>query len=218
MRLAFFDLDKTILSINSGSLWVRREAMLGNLSAAQVLKASFWLAQYTAGLSSAMSMVEQAVAVLKGTDAQSLRRRTEVFFEHEVRHAYRPGALDAIARHRAAGDLMVMLTSSTSYLAELVAAELRFDAVCSNELEVDSAGQHTGLIVGGACFGAGKVVHAQRVAQRLSASVEDAAFYTDSYSDLAVLERVADPVAINPDVRLRRHAAKRGWRVEDWGR
>ena len=217
VRLAFFDLDKTILSINSGSLWVRREFVLGNLSGRDALRATRWLAQYTLGLASAASMVEEAVATLKGTRGDALRDRTRRFYENEVRHTYRPGALEAIERHRAAGDRLVMLTSSTHYLAALVAAELRFDAVCANELELDAAGLHTGGIVGGACFGEGKVTHAQRVAQKLALPLESATFYTDSFSDLAVLERVAEPVAVNPDVRLKRHAQRRGWPVADWG-
>lgn len=217
MRLAFFDLDKTILSINSGTLWVRREFALGNLSTRDALRAAGWLAQYTLGLAGAATMVEQAVASLKGSTAQTLRDRTRGFYESEVRHAYRPGALEAIARHRAAGDRLVMLTSSTHYLAELVAGELRFDDVRANQLEIDAAGAHTGGIVDGACFGEGKVAHARRAATSAGLRLEDAVFYTDSFSDLPVLERVAEPVAVNPDVRLKRHAQRRGWRVADWG-
>lgn len=217
MRLAFFDLDKTILSINSGSRWVRREFMLGNLSGRDALRAARWLGLYTLGLASAAAMVEEAVAMLAGSPADTLRERTRGFYEHEVRHTYRPGALAAIERHRAAGDRLVMLTSSTHYLAELVAAELRFDAVCANELEIDAGGRHTGGIVGGACFGEGKVTHARRAAEQLALPLETAAFYTDSFSDLSVLERVAEPLAVNPDVRLKRHAQRRGWPVADWG-
>ncbi len=218
MRLAFFDLDKTILSINSGTLWVRREFALGNMSGRDALRAASWLTQYTLGLTSAMSMVEEAVATQKGTSARVLRERTRGFFESDVKHAYRPGALEAIERHRAAGDRLVMLTSSTVYLAELVAADLRFDDVRANELEVDATGLHTGGIIGGACFGQGKVTHAQRAADKHGLKLQDAAFYTDSFSDLAVMELVAEPVAVNPDLRLKRHAQRRGWRVIDWGR
>ena len=217
MRLAFFDLDKTILSINSGTLWVRREFVLGNMSGREALRAASWLTQYTLGLTSAMSMVEEAVATQKGTSARVLRDRTRGFFENDVKHTYRPGALEAIERHRAAGDRLVMLTSSTVYLAELVAADLRFDDVRANELEVDGTGLHTGGIVGGPCFGQGKVTHARRAAEKHALKIEDAAFYTDSFSDLAVMELVAEPVAVNPDLRLKRHAQRKGWRVIDWG-
>lgn len=218
MRLAFFDLDKTILAVNSGSLWVRREVALGHLSKRKALRAAGWLVQYTLGFASAEAMVEDAVREVKGSSAADLRERTTRFFHEEVKQTYRPGALEAIEQHRRAGDRLVMLTSSSHYLAELVASDLRFDAVCSNELEVDALGLHTGLVVGGVCFGPGKVRHASRAAERFGGAVGDAAFYTDSFSDVAVLELVAQPVAVNPDPRLKRRAQQRGWRVVDWGR
>ncbi len=217
MRLAYFDLDKTILGVNSGTLWVRRELALGHLSKRTALRAATWLFQYTLGFASADSMVEEAVQQVKGTSSVELRDRTNRFFHELVKHTYRPGALEAIEHHRRAGDHLVMLTSSTNYMAELVAADLRFDAVCSNELEVDALGLHTGVVVGGVCFGQGKLRHATRAAERLGGDVRHAAFYTDSFSDVAVMEVVAQPVAVNPDPRLKRRAFKRGWRVVDWG-
>lgn len=217
MRLAFFDLDKTILSVNSGSLWVRREVALGYLSKRHALKAMTWLARYHLGFASAQAVVAEAVAHIQGTSAAELKARTERFFYEEVRHTYRPGALEAIKRHRAEGRKLAMLTSSSNYLARLVADELGFDAVLCNHLEVSPDGSHTGKVVGGVCFGAGKLPHALAEATRCGAQLRDATFYTDSYSDLAVLEAVSEPVAVNPDPRLRRHALKRGWQVVDWG-
>lgn len=217
MRLAFFDLDKTLLSVNSGSLWVRREVALGHLSKRDALRAMTWLARYHLGFASAEAMVADAVAHLTGTSSAELRERTERFFREEVRATYRPGALEALRRHRAEGRRLVMLTSSSHYLAELVAGELGFDGVLCNRLEVDASGAHTGLVVGGVCFGPGKLPHAQREAARLGVPLRDSTFYTDSYSDLAVLEAVSEPVAVNPDPRLARLARKRGWRVVDWG-
>jgi HAD superfamily hydrolase (TIGR01490 family) len=217
VRLVFFDLDKTILSVNSGTLWVRREVALGHLSKRHALRAMTWLARYHFGFASAEAMVAEAVAHLAGTEAAVLRARTERFFAEEVRQTYRPGALEAIRSHRAAGERLVMLTSSSNYLSCLVAEELGFDEVLCNHLEVDAAGRHTGRVVGGVCFGAGKLPHAQRSAAAHGGGLAGATFYTDSYSDLPVLEAVGHPVAVNPDPRLRRHALKRGWRVVDWG-
>jgi HAD superfamily hydrolase (TIGR01490 family) len=217
VRIAFFDLDKTILSVNSGVLWVRREVALGHISKRAALRAMTWLAGYHLGFGSAESIVAEAVSHIEGTSAADVRSRTERFFHDEVRHTYRPGALEAIKRHRAEGRKLVMLTSSTHYLARLVAAELQFDAVLCNELEVSQLGVHTGKVVGGVCFGKGKLPHALAEATRCGVDLRDSTFYTDSYSDLPVLQAVSEPVAVNPDPRLRRHAGKRGWQVVDWG-
>lgn len=217
VRIAFFDLDKTILSVNSGVLWVRREVALGHLGKRKAFRALAWLARYHLGFASAEAMVEEAVSHVVGTSSSALKDRTERFFHEEVRHTYRPGAREAIEQHRRERRRLVMLTSSSHYLAELVALDLGFDGVLCNRLEVDALGAHTGKVVGGVCFGPGKLPHAQAEAARLGVPLRDSTFYTDSYSDLPVLEAVAEPVAVNPDPRLRRHANKRGWLVVDWG-
>ncbi len=217
MAIAFFDLDKTLLAVNSGALWVRREVALGHLSKRQALKAVVWLAQYQLGFASAEQMVAQAVAQVAGTSAATLRERTERFWEEEVRSAFRPGGLDALKAHRAAGDACVLLTSSSNYLAQLASAELALDAMLCNTLAVDAQGLHTGQVEGRICFGEGKLVHAQAEAGRRGVGLGTCAFYTDSFSDLPVLEAVGRPVAVNPDPRLRRHAQRRGWAVVDWG-
>jgi HAD superfamily hydrolase (TIGR01490 family) len=217
VRIAFFDLDKTILSVNSGVLWVRREVALGHISKRKAFRAMAWLARYHFGFASAEAMVAEAVSHVVGTSSAALRERTERFFHDEVRHTYRPGAREAIEQHRREGRRLVMLTSSSHYLAELVALELRFDGVLCNRLEVNPDGTHTGKVVGGVCFGPGKLPHARAEAERLGVPLHDSTFYTDSYSDLPVLEAVSEPVAVNPDPRLRRHAHRRGWPILDWG-
>jgi HAD superfamily hydrolase (TIGR01490 family) len=217
MRLAFFDLDRTLLAVNSGTLWVRRELALGHLSKRQAMRAMWWLARYQLGFASGEDMVAEAVTHLKGTPSHALRERTARFYETEVRQTYRPGAVEHVEQHRGAGDRLIMLTSSSNYLSQLAAAELRFDAVLCNVLQVGGDGLHTGLVDGRVCFGEGKLVHARAEAMHAGGSLDDAFFYTDSFSDLPVMEAVGTPVAVNPDPRLRRHAARKGWRIVDWG-
>lgn len=215
--IAYFDLDKTILSVNSGTLWVRREVALGHLSKRKALKAAAWLARYHFGFASADSIVAEAVKFVTGTKVSDLRTRTEQFFTEEIRGQYRPGALGAIQKHRSEGRTVVMLTSSTNYMAELVSAELKLDGILCNVLEADANGIHTGNVAGGICFGAGKLTYARRDLERRGASLSDSIFYTDSFADLAVMEAIGTPVAVNPDLRLKRVASKRGWQIVDWG-
>lgn len=217
MRLAFFDLDLTLLSVNSGSLWIRRELALGHIGKRQALRAGLWLTRYQLGFASAEDVVAEAVSQITGTHAAGVKARTETFWHSELRHLLRAGALAAVEQHRSAGDRLVMLTSSTNYLADLAAAELKFDAVLCNRLEIGPDGRHTGRVDGRICFGEGKLAHARLEAGKSNAAVERAVFYTDSFSDLPVLEAVEVPVAVNPDPRLKRHALKKGWRVVDWG-
>lgn len=217
MSVAFFDLDKTLLAVNSGSLWIRRELSLGHITRMQALRASLWIARYHLGFVSMQDAVLAAISHLAGTPAQALQERTVTFYEEQVRPLYRPGALRALEEHRAAGDRLVLLTSSSGYLSELVSRELRLDAILCNRFEVDERGFHTGRPLGEVCFGSGKRTHAEGYASGVGVALSTCAFYTDSYSDLPVLEVVGKPVAVHPDYRLRREALRRGWPVVDWG-
>ncbi|MCY1076618.1 HAD family hydrolase [Archangium lansingense] len=217
MAIAFFDLDKTLLAVNSGSLWIRRELALGHITRWQALRASYWLVRYHLGFVSMQDALVQAIAHLQGTGEQPVRERTVRFYEELVRSQYRPGALRALEEHRSAGHRLVLLTSSSGYMSELVARDLGLDATLCNRFEVDAAGIYTGRPLGEVCFGEGKRSYAQAYASEADVPLSACAFYTDSYSDLPVMEVVGRPVAVHPDRRLRREALRRGWPVVDWG-
>ena len=217
MAVAFFDFDRTLLSVNSAWLWVRRELRLGHLSRFQAAMAALWVARYQLGFLSLDTTLQEIIASLKGVEQRDIVERTRVFYEEELRGLYRPGGLRVLEYHRSLGDTLVLLTSSTSYLSELVVRELRMDAALCNTFEVDAQGLHTGRAVGAICFGVGKLRHARDYAQAHGVALEDCTFYTDSYSDVSVMHVVGRPVAVNPDQRLRREAGKRGWNIVDWG-
>lgn len=216
MGIAFFDLDLTLLSANSGKLWIRREVALGQMSHRAALQAAVWLVQYQLGLG-ALSLVARAISGTAGMREAELRARTASFYERQVRPLFRPGAIRALQTHRQAGDRVVLLTASSHFIAERVAQELELDAILCNRLEIDGRGVLTGRTVGPVCFGPGKLLHARLEAQRHGVELSGCAFYTDSFSDVLVLEAVGRPVAVNPDPRLRRRANKRGWEIVDWG-
>jgi HAD superfamily hydrolase (TIGR01490 family) len=217
MRIAFFDLDLTLIAANSASMWIRREVALGHLTRTQNVRAASWLVRYQLGFASVEDAVGRAIAALAGTRSSDLRGRTDSFYERQVRPLFRPGGLLEVARARSAGARTVLLTSSSHYMAERVGAELSLDALLCNRLEVDRAGFHTGRTVGPICFGVGKLRHATQEAQERGVPLQECAFFTDSFADLPVLEQVGRAVAVNPDPRLLRVAKKRGWEVVDWG-
>ncbi|MCP3105433.1 HAD family phosphatase [Myxococcus sp. K15C18031901] len=217
MAVAFFDLDKTLIAANSGALWVRRERALGHVTRLQALHAGLWLARYHLGLVPMQAALARLLTRLAGLPAAPIHRRMAAFYAETVRTLYRPGALAAVEAHRRAGDRLVLLTSSTEDLSDLVARELHLDGVLCNHLEVDARGQHTGRPLGVICFGEGKRTLAQAYASEWGVALSACAFYSDSYSDLPTLEVVGQPVAVHPDHRLAREARKRGWPVVDWG-
>ncbi|HVE84879.1 MAG TPA: HAD-IB family hydrolase [Myxococcales bacterium] len=218
MGIAFFDLDRTLLSINSGSRWISWELRRGRLSPWQVARAAYYLGLYRLGRGRLEDALVEAISTLKGTSAADTRRRVEEFYELHVRAAYRPGGLKALAGHKEQGDVTALLSSTSVYLAEAVGRELSLDAVICNRFEVDGSGEHTGRSQGGLCYGSGKLHHAQAFAQSRGVPLDECVFYTDSISDLPVLERVGRPVVVNPDRPLRKVAVRKRWEVVDWGR
>lgn len=216
MPIAFFDLDRTLVRVNTGQLWVRQEWREGRISWWQSTRAMGWIAGYHLGFSRMESVLEEAIASLKGSTEAELEARTRSFYAREVAETFRPGARAVVAAHQAKGDTLALLTSASSYLAEAVGEVLGIPHALCNRFEV-VGGQFTGKPVSPLCFGPGKLVHAQRLAAELGEDLGSASFYTDSYSDFPVMDAVGHPVAVNPDPTLRRVALKRGWEVVDWG-
>ena len=114
--------------------------------------------------------------------------------------------------HRQQGHFVALISASTQFAVQPVAEYLHVDFLCTQLIDRDD--ELTGEVVDPPCYGAGKIVWAQRYADRHGADLRDAYLYTDSYSDLPLLDAVGHPVAVNPDGRLKRLAQKRGWPIE----
>ncbi|MBM4391301.1 MAG: HAD family phosphatase [Deltaproteobacteria bacterium] len=216
MPLALFDLDRTLISVNSGKLWVQRELSLGHVSRWQAMRAAAWISGYHLGFTRLEQVVLDAIATLEGATEGEIRDRTEAFYAEMVASTYRPGARQVVSRHKEQGDVVALLTTSSNYLCAPVQREFGIDHALCNRFEVRD-GAFTGKPDGPICFGAGKLHHARAFAEAQRLPLEEASFYTDSVSDLPVLEVVKTPVAVNPDPRLRRVARQRGWEIVDWG-
>jgi len=131
-----------------------------------------------------------------------------------VRDYIYPDAIGLIDQHRKAGDELCLLTAITNYLAEPLANYLKIENYCCNRMEVEN-GVFTGRMVKPLCYGKAKLDYAKEFAEQKGVNLADCTYYTDSITDLAVLEGIGYPVATNPDPLLRREALKRGWRIID---
>lgn len=216
-RAALFDLDRTLLDCNSGRLWMQHELRSGNIRLRDAVWASWWLTRYSLGFETGLDDVfAAAVRGLEGQSESELDRRTRAWFECHVRQRLRPGAAACLEEHRTAGDLLVLATSSSAYAAAAAAESFGLAQRISTLFEVVD-GHFTGAISSPA-LGHHKAARVREWAASGSIDLSKAVFYTDSMTDLALLEAVGEPVAVNPDRALRREARRRGWRVEDWGR
>ena len=216
MALALFDLDRTLIDVNSGHLWLRSEIRAGRVSMRDAAWAVWWFGRYALGLGAGLDQAfDQAVAAYAGTPDEELEARSDAFFDEIIAPRLRPGARRALDMHHEAGDRVALASSTTQYLARRACAAWGLDLAAYTELEV-SEGVVTGKI-SALALGHHKTTRTLEWAQAQGVDLATATFYTDSATDADLLERVGAPVVVNPDRRLRRLAAAKGWPVEDWG-
>lgn len=212
---AFFDMDNTLLRCNSGRRWISYLRRRGEMTRREMVRALSWLARYKFTSLDFESVTKRLVAAMAGDDEAELAEKCRLWVHAEILSEIHASARECIARHRKEGHLCIILSSSPPYVTEPVAEALSLDGVLCTRLEVKN-GKFTGQIRPPACYGAGKVHWAEQFAAEKKVDLESSWFYTDSYSDLPMLKRVGQRVAINPDPRLRRYARRVHWKIERW--
>jgi HAD superfamily hydrolase (TIGR01490 family) len=212
---AFFDLDRTLVACNTGRLFLKDLRRRGEISVGRGLRALGWLARYHLSLLDIESVTQKILFGMRGWSEKDFEERCSRLVEDDVLPLLLPAALRTIEKHRKDGHVLAILSTAPTYMTRPIARTLGIDEVLSTQLEVDG-GLFTGRVISPACFGAGKVHWAEAMGRRRNLDLSASWFYTDSYSDLPMLERVGHQVIVNPDPRLRRAARQRGWTVENW--
>jgi HAD superfamily hydrolase (TIGR01490 family) len=216
-RAALFDMDRTLVRREPASLYVRYQRSRGNAGWRDTARVTFWVAQYTLGVIDAESVAIRALRELEGTPETVLSARCDDWFTLLVEQHVTDKGRRAVEAHRERGDLLAIVTGASPFTARPLARLLRIEHLVCSELELDDRGRFTGKPVAPLCFGRGKVARAERFAEEQGFRLEDdATFYSDSLTDLPLLERVGEPIVVNPDSRLARVARKRGWPIERW--
>ncbi|MDB4935820.1 MAG: Phosphoserine phosphatase [Labilithrix sp.] len=216
MRAALFDMDRTLVRKETGTLYVKYQHAIGEATRRDLLRVLYWVTQYTLGVIDAKAVATKAVLQMKGTPEMAMATRCDDWFRRYVETHVCDLGRRAVELHRERGDLLAIVTGATPYAARPLARRLGIPHVVASELEVDDTGLFTGRFVDPLCYGDGKIVRAKRLAEEHGFALEEATFYSDSYTDLPLLEAVAEPVIVNPDPRLERVAKQRGWRIEAW--
>ena len=214
---AFFDVDRTLVACNTGRLFLRDLRRRGEISFLRALRALGWMAKYHLSLIDLQIIAGKVAEQMRGRSEREFAERCRRWVEDEVLPLVVPGALRQIERHRAEGHVLAVLSSSPIYVTRPLAEMLGIDEVLSTTFEVEGD-LFTGRLVGPACVGAGKIHWAESLGARREVDLAQSWFYTDSFTDMPMLERVGNRVIVNPDPRLRHMAKKRGWPVQDWSK
>lgn len=212
---AFFDLDRTLIRYNSGAKLSQSLFKAGKVSFIQLFRSLIWLSKYKANLLDFEQFISYVAEKLQGKKEEELKEEAQLFVEKKGFSFILPSAQERIALHLRAHDFVVMITSSFAYLADPFARHLGISEVLCSSLEVKDE-RFTGKWIGPLCYGDGKVFHAESWADQHGISLENSYFYSDSYSDLPLLQKVGCPRVINPDRKLRSYARKHHWLIENW--
>jgi HAD superfamily hydrolase (TIGR01490 family) len=214
VRAAFFDMDNTLLTVDTGMSWTRFLYRRGELPKSMLAKAIYWSTLYKLAILDMDTVFTRLCTNLEGDSEAEMIAKAELWYGEHIAPFVAPAARVAVEHHRQAGDLVVLATGSTVYAATPVARGVGIDHVLSTRLEVQG-GAFTGK-PSALCFGQHKVTMAEQWAAAHGVDLAASTFYSDSFNDLPLLERVGRAVAVNPDTRLRRHAYRRGWSVQQW--
>ena len=216
MKLALFDLDHTLLPIDSDHSWGEFTIELG-WTDPQTFRArnDAFYAHYQAGTLDIHDYVRFA------TEAACLRGPVEAarahnrFMDEVIRPRILPAARDLLRQHQRAGHTVMIVTATNEFVTRPIAQALGVSELIAVELERDAHGWITGEIRGTPSFREGKVTRVEQwlMARGLVWDDVEMHFYSDSINDLPLLEKVHEPVATNPDARLSAIAADRGWRI-----
>jgi len=209
---ALFDIDGTLLARNTAPLYMNHLRRTGQARRRDVARTLYYLFWYKLGLLDVRSALEVSMAFVRGRDEAALAADCVEWYRDTVRPYVFPSMAALVAAHREAGHLTVILTSATRYLAEPLGADLGIGHFLVTELVVRD-GRFTGQVIEPVCYGRGKAYWAERFAAEHGVDLARSYFYTDSITDLPVLDRVGHPRVVHPDPRLRRLAQRRGWQV-----
>lgn len=212
---AFFDIDHTVLEVNSGTRWVGYQWKHDRMTALELIRALWWTVQYRFGLLDFESMAARVIAQYEGQEVAPVEQEVEAWFREEIAATICTEARERIEAHRQQGHVLALLTSATRFLSAPVGRALGIEHVLCTEVG-EQDGRFTGVHRAPACYGTGKVVRAEAFAGEVGIDLDRSFFYSDSVSDLPMLERVGEPRVVNPDPRLRRLAVQRGWEAQIW--
>jgi HAD superfamily hydrolase (TIGR01490 family) len=214
MEAAFFDLDKTIISRSSSLALTRPMYRAGLVSRSMLLKGAY--AQFVYLLMGAdekkMDRAKEGMlALARGWEKDQVEQLVRDVLINLIDPYVYQEALDLIALHRALGRKVYVVSSSPEEVVRPLAEHLGITDVIATQAETED-GKYTGGLAF-YCYAEGKAQAMQEVAGREGIELGGSYAYSDSFTDLPMLEAVGNPVAVNPDRELRREAEKREWQI-----
>lgn len=214
MNLALFDLDNTLLPLDSDHGWSQFLIDQGRLDKANFEKRNDeFLAQYQAGTLDIYEFLDFQLQPLRDIPREELNELHSLFMAKIIRPAIHESATQLVNDHLNAGDLCVVITATNRFITAPIVKEFGIANLIATE-PAEASGQFTGKVQGLPSFREGKITRLQDWLTERNQTPADFVkifFYSDSINDLPLLELATHPVATNADDKLKEIANSRGW-------
>jgi len=213
VSLALFDLDNTLIAGDSDYEWGKWLVYKGKVDSGhyQQMNERFYR-DYERGVLDIHAYLDFALAPLAEIDKKELDALHREFMAQIITPMWLIGAENLLAKHRKRGDMLVIISATNRFIVEPICKKLGVDEIIATEPEVCD-GHYTGRVSGTPSYQEGKVKRLQCWLKGRRETLRDSYFYSDSINDLALLQLVDNPVAVDPDAELRVEAETRGWPV-----
>ena len=212
---AFFDLDRTLLRRSSALALAPAFRRRGIITRRMMVEAAAWQLLFIlrgASHTAVRRAAEDGLILLRGHTPEEMRDLVAESMETVLRPLVYAESLDLVERHRERGEPVYIVSATLQEIVQAIADDLGFDGALGTVCEVVD-GEYTGKAI--------RALHAQAKAdciRSLDHDLDASTAYSDSHTDLPFLEAVGHPVVVNPDRKLRKIAAERGWPVEEFRR
>lgn len=216
MNLALFDLDNTLLDGDSDFQWAQFliEQRVLDREVYEARNVEFY-EQYKAGTLDIHEFLDFQLKPLSRHPRSQLDAWHSEFMQNRILPIITPAARGLVEKHRLSGDLCVIITATNSFVTAPIARALKVTHLIATEPEQND-GEFTGRVSGLPCFREGKIARLESWLDEHNLtwlSFLESWFYSDSLNDLPLLNRVTNPVAVDPDSTLKAHAERNGWPI-----
>jgi HAD superfamily hydrolase (TIGR01490 family) len=220
VEAAFFDLDKTVIAKASMVAFGRplyREGLVSRRTILRALYAQLIYMQLGASEQKLARIRDAVLTLTRGWERSRVREIVRDTMEEVVQPIIHAEALELIEEHHAAGRRVFLVSASPEEIVEPMAAYLGVDGAIASRARIDAEGRYTGEMEFYA-YGPYKAEAMRELAAAQGIDLASSYAYSDSYTDVPMLETVGHPVVVNPDRVLSRLARDRGWEARQFVR
>lgn len=213
MTLAIFDLDNTLIGGDSDTLWGDFLCARGYVDKEEhTRRHAEYYQDYLDGKLDIMDFLNFQLDILGKHDMDTLISWRDDYLTEMIEPILLPKALALVDYHRQRGDQLLIITATNHFITKPIAQMFGIEELIAADPEIID-GQYTGRITGTPSFAEGKVTRLKEWLSDRDHSLEGSWFYSDSRNDIPLLEQVENPIAVDPDQKLKQVAEERGWKV-----